>query len=417
MYCGNCLRDNALVMALRRMGHDVLMLPLYLPLTLDESDQSAAHPVFFGGINVYLDHHWPAFSKTPRFIRRWLASRPLLRLAAGRAAKTQPEQVGDLTLSMLRGELGRQTRDLDELTAWLQSQPRTDVIILSNALLVGMARQLKRRLGARIICHLGGEDSFLDALPESYRHACWQTLAERARELDLLLAPTRYFANLMGGRLGIPPHQIDIVPNGINLDGYEEPATLADPPVLGFFTRMSREKGLGLLVKAFIRVRQRGKAATLTLKVGGSSGPSDEPLVSDLKAILASANLSRDVSWHPNLPRDAKISFLKSLSIFSAPAVYGEAFGLYVVEAMAAGVPVVQPDTASFPELIEATGGGLLCRPNPESLADAIERLALDSPERRRLGTSARKAAFEQFSASAMARAVMKVIQKVPVKP
>jgi hypothetical protein len=55
MYCGLCIRDNALVKILRQMGHQVIMVPLYLPFTLDEADQSEGTPIFFSGINVYLE--------------------------------------------------------------------------------------------------------------------------------------------------------------------------------------------------------------------------------------------------------------------------------------------------------------------------------------------------------------------------
>src|SRR5215467_4818424 len=65
MYCGNCLRDNALVEALRRLGHEVLMVPLYLPLTLDEPDQSTNTPIFFSGINVYLEQKSASFRRIP----------------------------------------------------------------------------------------------------------------------------------------------------------------------------------------------------------------------------------------------------------------------------------------------------------------------------------------------------------------
>ena len=79
MYCGNCLRDNALVAAYRRRGHTTLMVPLYLPLTLDEPDGSAGVPVFFGGLNVYLDQRAAFFRRAPSWLRRWLDSPDLLR--------------------------------------------------------------------------------------------------------------------------------------------------------------------------------------------------------------------------------------------------------------------------------------------------------------------------------------------------
>ena len=78
MYCGGCLRDNALVAALRKLGHQVLMVPLYLPLTLDEEDQSAGTPLFFGGISVYLEQKSPLFRGTPGWFHDLFASRPLL---------------------------------------------------------------------------------------------------------------------------------------------------------------------------------------------------------------------------------------------------------------------------------------------------------------------------------------------------
>src|SRR5208337_2297101 len=132
MYCGNCLRDNALVAALRKLGHEVLMAPLYLPLTLDEADQSAGTPVFFGGINVFLEQKTALFRGAPGWLRDLLASRRLLQWAAGKAAKTRAADLGELTLSMLRGEAGNQARELEELLAWLKTQPKPDVLCLSN---------------------------------------------------------------------------------------------------------------------------------------------------------------------------------------------------------------------------------------------------------------------------------------------
>ena len=177
--------------------------------------------------------------------------------------------------------------------------------------------------------------------------------------------------------------------------------------MLGFFARMCPEKGLDTLVEAYILLRQRGRVGSLKLRVGGSCGPADTPFVNSLRERLQASGLLGDVEFHPNLDRAAKVEFLRSLSVFSVPAHYGEAFGLYVIEALAAGVPVVQPRVAAFPELIEATGGGVLCAPeSPQALAEAIEALLLDPARARALGEAGRRAVFERFSAEAMARAV-----------
>jgi glycosyltransferase involved in cell wall biosynthesis len=416
MYCGNCLRDNALVAELRRQGHSALMLPMYLPLNLDEQDASAGNPIFFGGINVYLEQKLPLFRHAPGWLQRRLASPALLRWAAGRAAKTRPEAVGDLTVSMLRGEEGNQTRALAELIDWLQQQPRPDWVCLSNALLVGLTRRLKRDLGTRVVCQLSGEDAFLDGLPPTTRDLAWRTLIERARDVNLFLAPSRYFAELMTRRLKLSPDRVHVVPTGLNLDGFDltsRPSSNLRPPtpVLGYFARMCAEKGLGTLVEAYLLLRQRDRVKNLRLHAGGGLGPGDEPFVNGLRAQLQTAGVASDVEFHPNLDRAAKLDFLRSLTVFSVPASYGEAFGLYLIEALTAGVPVVQPRHAAFPEIVAATGGGVLCEPgDPVALATAIEELLLDPVRARALGEAGRQAVRQNYSISRVADRVLALL-------
>jgi glycosyltransferase involved in cell wall biosynthesis len=414
MYCGNCFRDNALVGALRKMGHQALLVPLYLPLTLDEPDQSAGTPIFFSGINVYLDQKSALFRRAPGWLRDVLGSPKLLQWAAGRAAKTRAEDVGDLTLSMIRGEEGNQARELNQLIAWLKTQPKPDVVCLSNALLTGLARQIKRDLGVPVVCLLEGEDTFLDALPEATRAAAWEALAERAADIDVFITPSHYFGGLMGVRLNLETDRLRVVPNGINLDGYSPAPGPPDPPVLGYFARMCREKGLDTLVDAYLVLRQRGRIQNFKLRVGGGCGPSDEPFVASLRDRLKAHGALHDVEFCPNLDRAAKLGFYRSLSVFSVPALYGEAFGLYVLEALAAGVPVVQPRHAAFPELIQATGGGVLCEPgDPKALAEAIESLLSNRILATGLGEAGRKAVQEKFGIERMARDVVELFEQV----
>ncbi|NBR86691.1 MAG: glycosyltransferase [Verrucomicrobia bacterium] len=420
MYCGNCFRDNALVAALRQRGHDVLMVPLYLPMTLDEESQAAGVQTFFGGINVYLQQQSAFFRRAPKWLHSLLDSPFLLKLAAGRAAKTRAADVGELTLSMLRGEEGNQVRELDELVAWLKTQPRPDVVLLSNALLVGFTRRLKAELGCKVICNLQGEDAYLDSMPSPLREQVWALLAERCRDCDAFIAPSRYFGDTMAKRLGLPAEKVTVVFNGISLDGYavesresrvESQPSALDPrpstPVLGYFARMCREKGLDLLVESFIQLKQRNTVPNLKLKVGGGCGPGDEPFVAQLRDHLRRAGCLGDVSFHPNLSREEKIAFLQSLTVFSVPALYGEGFGLYLIEALAAGVPVVQPRHAAFPELVAATGGGVIAEANAAALSAAIEALLLDPARLRALGEAGRRAVGERFTVDRMAEGVV----------
>jgi len=264
---------------------------------------------------------------------------------------------------------------------------------------------------------LQGEDWFLDGLGEPFRTQAWQTLGERLREVDVLMAPSRYFAELMASRAGLPVERIAIVPNGINLAGYPAETGRArpvpNPPVLGYFARMSRDKGVDLLVDAFLLLKARGKVPGLKLRVGGGCGPTDEPVVQEQLAKLRQAGVETDAEFCRNLSREEKVRFLASLSVFSVPARYGEAFGLYVVEALAAGVPVVQPRTAAFPELVAASGAGVLCeRDNAKALAEALEALLLDPARCERFSGAAVRAAREQFSVEAMARQTLEVFRQ-----
>ncbi len=415
MFCGNCLRDNALVAALRRLGHDVTLLPLYLPLKTDEPDQSGGAPVFFGGINVYLEQKAAVFRKLPGWLHRLLDSPRLLRWVGTAAARTRPEQVGDLTVSMLRGELGNQRREIDELVAWLREHERPEVISLSNALLSGCARQLRRDLGARIAITLQGEESFLDALPPRDRETAWGLVAERVAEADLLVTPSRYYARRLADRLKIPESRFQVVPNGIQLTGWEVAVQRPQPPRIGFLARLCPEKGLDVLVDAFIDLRRRGRVPGVKLAIAGSLGPSDEPFLAAQKRKLQVDGLLGDTEVHPNLDHAAKQRFLRDLSVFSVPAHYGEAFGLYLVEAMAAGVPIVQPETGAFPEILGASGAGILCRAHdPIDLSRRLEEVILRPELSAKLSAAGRHAAETVYNNEAAARTFAGLLTQLP---
>lgn len=403
-YCGACMRDNALARELYHARHDVTIAPMYLPLMLDEAPIAGLErtPIFFGGINVFLQQKLALFRKTPAFLDRLLNSAGLLRWAARHSHMTSPREHGEMALEMLHVGSSHLRKELDKLLTWLKSE-KPDLICLSNALLVGFAPELKQQLGAPVVLFFQGEDSFLDGLPEPYRSKCWAAMAEQLGTADLLLAPTRYYARFMADRLGLAPGSIGIVPNGIRLDGYTVAAAPPASPTIGYFARMSREKGLVVLVEAFLHlVRELGDTTT-RLQIAGASTAGDEPLIREMQQRLAAAGLAGRVEWHPNVTREEKIKFLQGLTLFSVPAVYEEAFGLYVIEAMACGIPVVQPDAAAFPELVAATGGGICVPPgDPAALARAWQRLLRDDAERTRMSHAGRAGVERHFSAPAM---------------
>ena len=413
MYCGNCFRDNALVAQLRRMGHHALMVPLYLPLTLDEADQSEGTPLFFSGLNVYLAQKFNCFQKAPNWLRSMLTSGRLLNWLGNFAGKTRGAEAGDLTLSMMRGEAGNQARELEQLIAWLKEHEQPDVVCLSNALITGLAKRIRQELGVPVVCLLEGEDAFLDSLPSPQREQTWAELSKRVADIDLFIAPTRYYADAMAQRAGIPAAKLEHINNGINLDGFEPSDLPDDPPVLGYFARMCPEKGLDALVDAFVCLKQTGPIPGLKLAIGGGCQPGDKAFVEKQKARLRAAGLLGEVTFRPNLDRDAKLVFYRGLTVLSVPAP-GEAFGLYVVEAMASGVPVVAPDDASFPEIVEGNGAGVICeKDNPQALADAIGQLLLDRERLAKCAAAGRQAAVQTFNIERMAESFVARLAKL----
>jgi glycosyltransferase involved in cell wall biosynthesis len=412
-HCGTCMRDNALVVELRKQGHDALMVPLYLPPVLDEATAGEA-PLFYGGINVYLQQKSGLFRHTPRWLDRLLDGPGVLRAAASRASMTRPSDLGELTLSMLRGEEGRQVKELERLTEWLEAEGRPEVVCLSNALLIGLARRIKQQTGAAVACMMQGEDSYLDSLPEPERQQAWDLLSQRADDVDLFLPVSRYYGDLMRARAGIPADRMRVVYPGLRLEGFEPAPAAPEPPVLGYLARMCPVKGLETLVEAYVLLRAGGRMPHLKLRIAGARTAADEPFVERLRARLDAKGLAGDVEFLPNVDRDEKIAFLQSLSVLSVPATYGESFGLYLIEAMAAGVPVVQPRHAAFPEIIEETGGGVLCEPDdPQALAAAVEGLLLDPSLARSLGEKGCRAVRERFSVEQMARETLRAFAAV----
>ena len=421
-FCGSCLRDNTLAVALARAGHDAQIHPLYLPFQLEREEELADAPVHMGGINMYLQQIAPWLPRLPASLERRLDSPRLLRWASRRSGMTDPSGLGAMTLSMLRGEEGRQAHELEKLIEWVLELERPDVILLSNAMLIGMARRLCEALERPVLCTLQGEAPFLDALPEDFRAACWETLAERARHVQRFIAVSRYTGDLMAERLRIEAERLHVVPNGIELadfapalDSALSAAALAEqaagashaPPTIGYLARLCRDKGLPELVDAYLRVRAGGRVPGVRLVAGGVELAEDRALVRELRERVRAAGAEAEVEFRPNLSRAQKIALLQSLSVFSVPARYGESFGLYLLEALACALPVVQPRLHGFTELVEHTGGGILYAPEAEhGLADALESLLLDPARSRALGAAGRASVQQHYNADRMAREV-----------
>ncbi len=416
--CGNCVRENALAHALRNLGNDVVMVPLYLPMFTDEPNASEGVPLFLGGINMYLQQKSPIFRHTPRWIDSLMDHPGLLRWSAGHAHMTRARDLGTLTVSLLQGRNGVLRKEIDRCVHWISESFQPDIVCLSNALLIGLAEPLKKELGVPVVTNLQGEDSYLDSLPSPWKDEAWEITSKCVKHVDAMIAVSRTHADIMQTGLSAEPDKIHVIYNGINLDGYAPSCRPPDPPALGFLARMCPGKGLGTLVESFILLHGRNCCGNLKLKVAGAKTPGDDPYVNSLKKRLAEASLSDRASFHPNLTRIEKQAFYRQLSVFSVPATYGESFGLYLLEALASGVSVVQPRHGAFPEILGILQGGLMCEPDdPASLADGIEQLLTDREQAKKLSETGRSNVLKNFNIDRMAKEVSSLLYNLTGKP
>jgi glycosyltransferase involved in cell wall biosynthesis len=405
------MRDNSLAAAMQRQGHEVALIPVYTPLRTDERDVSIDR-VFYGAINVYLEQKSALFRHTPWLVDRLLDRPALLHWAASRGASVNPRDLGELTLSVLQGEDGKQKKELEKLVAWLRDEYRPDVVQLTNSMLLGMAHSMREALGVPVLCAVQGEDIFVEDLAEPYRTEVHALMRRKAQDVDGFIATSGYYAEFMAEYLQAPAERMHHVPLGLSLDGHGARSDgPGQPPfVVGYLARLCPEKGLHLLADGFRQLSEQVGKEQVRLRIAGWVGERDRPYVDGVLGQLTSWGLDRSVEYVGEVDRQRKIDFLNDLHVLSVPTAYREPKGLFVLEALANGVPVVQPDHGAFPELIQATGGGLLVEPgSPEALAGALRELMDDPARRAGLGRTGKAVVHERFGDEVMARNTLNV--------
>jgi glycosyltransferase involved in cell wall biosynthesis len=401
MYCGSCMHDNRLAATLIAQGREVVLIPLYTPLRTDEADVSERR-VYYGGINAFLQQASGVFRRTPWFLDRLFDAPRLLRMVGKLAARTRPEALGAMTLSVLRAEHGRQRKELDKLVAGLRLLA-PDLVYVPNLMFVGAASRLRAELNVPVLCGLTGEDIFLDGLPVPYRSDAFGVIRERAGDVDGFVALTQYYAGHAAQHFGLPPERVHRITMGIRTEDFAETAAPTDEPLtMGYLARICPEKGLAELCDAFVELNRAGSSCRL--RVAGYLGKADQPYFDLVEKQVRLAGLGSVFEHVGEVSRAEKLRFLQSLHVLSVPTVYAEAKGFYVLEALAAGVPVVLPSHGAFPELVDATGGGVLHEPGDcAALVRALAGLMDDPARRRDLADAGRRAVHESFTAARMA--------------
>jgi glycosyltransferase involved in cell wall biosynthesis len=411
-YCQNCLRDLALVRTLRQQGHDVVVVPLYLPIDLhDASPQSK--PDFYSAVSLYLRHTRPGLARwLPAAVWRWLEGMPVLRYAARRAGSTSAIGMGDITLSMLQGEQGQQAEELERLVSWLCEDVKPELIVLSNALLLGLARRIKEELRVPVVCWLQDEHRWVDALPPEESSRVWQVLCARAADVDGFVAVSRTYAQRMSAAMALVPSRIRTIHLGVDPAAFAPADLSRRPRVIGFVSRLAESEGFTLAVDAFRELSRNRRFADVRLRATG--GVTNPEYVARQMQRLQAAGLADRVEILPEAFRDDRPRFLTSLSLLSTPVPDGEAFGTYVIEAMATGLPVVEPNEGAYPEIFQEAGCGVLC---PESNAKALAATwatVLSDPARMAdEGRRGREAVVNHFNLDRMARETVAYYQEI----
>lgn len=413
MYCGSCLRDNALASALMERGHDVVLMPIYTPTTTDETNVSQGR-VFFGGISVYLEQNVPLFRHTPALLDKLWDSTAVLKIAAKRQIRIDPTFLGEMTVSMLKGADGYQRKEVDKLVRFLKHESTFDVVNLPFALLIGLARPIKDALGCPVVCTLQGEDLFLDQLHEPWKAQARELIRQAVPHVDQFIAVSEYYAKFMVQYFGIPQERITVVPIGINVEGHRAaPLRTTAPFTIGYFARIAPEKGLHVLCDAYHRLRHREGVPETRLVAAGYLLDEHREYLAGCQHRMRDWGLDGHFTYAGAPDREGKIALLQSFDVFSVPTTYADPKGLFLLEAMANGLPVVQPRHGAFPEIIARTGGVLVPPEEPDSLADALHKLLVDRAGAAKLGAEAAAGVRAFYTVNQMAASAEAVYTKV----
>jgi len=403
-YCGNCYRDMIYLRAIRKVpGISANAIPLYLPPDTENGESGFDRSVFFGAISMYLREKVPFLRNMPAVFDKLLDTAPMLKLAARRSGTTNTEGLEDMTLSMIKGEKAFPEKELIRLVKYLTENGKPEIIHLSNALIIGLARQLKRHLDVKIVCSLLNEDDWIEEMAEPYRSDAWKLIAEEAANVDTFITPSNYYKELFIAKTGYSGNNIHIIPLALDTTHLKVLPKKNNFPAVGFFSRINSPNGFDKLVDAFIYLKKENRLPGLTLHVSGGYTGSDKPFINKQMRKIKSNGLSDYIKIYSEFHGEGKEEFFSSIDIMSVPVRKHDGYGLYILEANAAGVPVLQPETGAFPEIISLTGGGITyAEDTVEGLASSLVKLFNNNDLRTTLGEKGRENVLRELSLSRM---------------
>jgi len=413
-YCGNCYRDMLYVRAIRKVpGIEAKAIPLYLPPDKKTVESGFDKQVFFGAISMFLREKVPFLRNMPAIFDKFLDFRLFLKLAARQAGATSTEGYEELTINMIEGDNAFRKAEVDRLVKYILKDGKPDIIHLSNALILGIARQLKKRIDVKVVCSLLNEDDWIDDMAEPYRSRAWEMIAREAGYVDIFVTPSDYYKSLFVEKTKLKADNIMVVPLGF--DPEWEPASRSDrePSAIGYFSRVNSHNGFDKLVDAFIELKGRDLIPGLTLNVCGGYTGTDRPFVLKQIKKIREAGLVKSIKIYPEFQGDKKKEFFNNVDIISVPVRKYDGYGLYIIEANGAGVPVVQPATGAFPGIIDKTGGGITYEPDTVSeLVSSLHKVLMNKELLMQLSEEGRKKVIQELSLNKMSEGLAEVYNK-----
>ena len=189
-YCGNCFRDNLHASALRKAGHDITIMPLYLPLR--HPSFQADTPLFFPATTFYTAQRFFTNRKMPKWLERLSSSDAMLHIASSMSGTTSAEGTEAMTISMITGDGSAFQDQINQMLDWMKEQEKPDIIHLSSSLLIGIAKMLRRQLDIPIVCSVQDEEVWLDQMKEQDALAAWQGIMENSHYIDRIITTSQF---------------------------------------------------------------------------------------------------------------------------------------------------------------------------------------------------------------------------------
>ena len=395
MYCGACARDSELARALLSNGHEVAVFPIYTPLRLEDGLGEVVRPLMIGGINAYLQEKLPQSANLPSPIRRVLDTPSLIAWATRFAVQTQAADLGRMTISFLEGTNGPHREGIRQLACSV-AQFHPEIVVLANSLLAGLIEPLANASQAPVVVQVQGEDGFLDELPDPWHKQAILLLQEHVKDAARFMAPCSAHANEMATRLDQPIHRFSIVPPSARRQLRARTQLDHSLVRIGHLSSIRRAKGLDLLLGALTELDDLPIEVVIRGKV------LEPRFYRDLCRQTDTVHVP--VGFGGEIPPPQKADFLSSCDFIVLPTRLNESRGIAVLEALAAGTPVIAPSRGIFPELAEATGGVCLYESN-DALGTTIRTCVDDRAEWRMRGITAAEQVTRHYAPSKSALA------------